>query len=339
MSPNLLSSEAQLRAYLATLTGGAPEGRFLDVRWRARGAPMRRRFIAADRIDAAVSLALTLAPRNDMYVGVALRDGNINGGRASISRCRVAWVESDDPATAEQLLAFVHQPTMIVSSGTAGHLQLYWLLGADCEPDQLHRVNRRLAIALGGDSACADPARILRLPGTFNHKHDPPGPVRLLAHRGGLVHTLTALAADLPEDAVVAASGEPVPARRAHRSRLEAELLAIPPAEYARVLVGRSPDREGKIRCPFHDDATPSLQLYPDGGFFCFGSACRRGGTIFDFAGHLWGLTPRGVGFLEIRTRLAYSFGVRPDPSGFLPPTGSGQLDERSQASPAGTRV
>lgn len=318
MSPNVLSPEAQLRAYLATVTGEDARGRFLDVRWRGGGTPMRRRFIAAKRAETAVGLALTLAPRNDVYVGVALRDGNTSGGRASVSRCRLAWVESDDPATAEHLLAFAHLPTMIVSSGTAGHLQIYWRLDADCWPDELHLVNRRLAVALAGDVACADPARILRLPGTFNHKHDPPRPVRLLAHRSESVYTLATLAAGLPGD-TVPATGGPLAARRAHRSRLESDLLAIPAAEYARVLAGREPNREGKIRCPFHDDATPSLQLYPDGGFFCFGSACRRGGTIFDFAAQLWGITPKGVGFLEIRTRLAHSFSVPPEANGFIP--------------------
>ena len=42
-------------------------------------------------------------------------------------------------------------------------------------------------------------------------------------------------------------------------------LLAVPATEYARVLVGRDPNRAGKITCPFHDDREPSLQLYEDG--------------------------------------------------------------------------
>jgi hypothetical protein len=34
-------------------------------------------------------------------------------------------------------------------------------------------------------------------------------------------------------------------------------------------------------RCPFHDDHTPSLTVYPDGGFKCFG--CEAHGTVVDF--------------------------------------------------------
>ena len=81
---------------------------------------------------------------------------------------------------------------------------------------------------------------------------------------------------------------------RAGAHPLDRELLAIPAAEYVRVLAGRSPNREGKVCCPFHADSHPSLQLYPDGGFYCFGSGCRRGGTIFDFAAHLWGIHAAG---------------------------------------------
>lgn len=38
-----------------------------------------------------------------------------------------------------------------------------------------------------------------------------------------------------------------------------------------------------KIRCPFHQDATPSLHIYDDGHWHCFG--CGRGGDVLDFAG------------------------------------------------------
>ena len=56
----------------------------------------------------------------------------------------------------------------------------------------------------------------------------------------------------------------------------------------------RAPNREGKIRLPVSQDSNPSLQLYPDGSFYCFGSGCRAGGSIFDFAARLWGIVPRG---------------------------------------------
>ena len=63
--------------------------------------------------------------------------------------------------------------------------------------------------------------------------------------------------------------------------------------------------RDGKIRCPLHEDRTPSMHVYDeaDRGVWCFG--CEQGGDIYTFAGLLWGLERRGGDFLEIRRRLA----------------------------------
>lgn len=55
------------------------------------------------------------------------------------------------------------------------------------------------------------------------------------------------------------------------------------------------------MRCPFHEDEHPSLQLYPE-DWYCFG--CRRGGSVVDFAGYLWNLHTRGSEVIEIRERL-----------------------------------
>ena len=293
------------------IAGTCGESRFFDVRWRRPAGPMRRRFFPLAALSDAQHTIEHLATRNDVYVGVAPRDTATRGGRAAISAAEVLWVESDDPQTALRLLAFAHPPSIAVASGSPGHLQLYWRLAAPCGVAALESANRRLALALGGDPASTDAARILRPPGTLNHKHDPPRRVEILACRPGLTVTLDALLKELAPD-----QGPSVPAARASdrrppRSPVDRALLAIPSAEYARVLAGRIPNREGKVRCPFHPDAHPSLQLYPDGGFYCFGSGCRRGGTIFDFAAHLWGIPPRGAGFRELRRRLAECFAER----------------------------
>jgi DNA primase len=68
------------------------------------------------------------------------------------------------------------------------------------------------------------------------------------------------------------------------------------------VASGLQPTRSGRVNCPFHEDRTPSLQLYEDGSFYCFG--CDRGGTIYDFAARLWGIGTERREFLELRARL-----------------------------------
>jgi len=42
-----------------------------------------------------------------------------------------------------------------------------------------------------------------------------------------------------------------------------------------------------RAQCPFHDDRTPSLQIYPeDGNFKCYGASCGLYGDVIDFVGH-----------------------------------------------------
>ncbi|MGI8903677.1 MAG: CHC2 zinc finger domain-containing protein [Solirubrobacteraceae bacterium] len=63
------------------------------------------------------------------------------------------------------------------------------------------------------------------------------------------------------------------------------------------------------MTCPFHrGDTTPSLQLYADGSWYCFG--CQRGGTIYDFAAALWGTGTKHREFIALRDRLAEELGL-----------------------------
>jgi hypothetical protein len=59
----------------------------------------------------------------------------------------------------------------------------------------------------------------------------------------------------------------------------------------------------------FHEDRTPSLQLYQDGTWCCYG-ACQAGGSVFDFAARVWSTGTKGQEFLRLRTRLAAELGV-----------------------------
>jgi len=45
------------------------------------------------------------------------------------------------------------------------------------------------------------------------------------------------------------------------------------------------------IRCPFHNDGNPSLVIYPDGTWKCFG--CGLYGDVVDFFAHQHQLTVR----------------------------------------------
>lgn len=62
-------------------------------------------------------------------------------------------------------------------------------------------------------------------------------------------------------------------------------------------------------RCPFHDDRTPSLFIFPDGGWRCFG--CQAHGDAVDLVAKLHNLRP-----IEAARVLAADFGIEmPDAS------------------------
>jgi len=301
-----------LLTYLRLLAGDAPRrGQFFDVRWAAGAHGMNRRFVPVLRPRDATRLIARLACATDVYVGVALRDGSTDGGKGAISGSHLLYVDSDDRHVPRNLAAFEHPPTIEVASGTPDHLHLYWRLHERAPSAQVESANRRIALLLGGDPASVDIARILRPPDTLNHRHEPPRAVRLLAHRPDARYALPDLTSGLPIDPRRAYARPSAP-RRVARTPLDRELLAIPAAEYVRVLANASPNPAGKVLCPFHEDSRPSLQLYPDGTFYCFGSGCRRGGTIIDFAAATWGLGTREQDFLAVRRRLASTFGIPP---------------------------
>jgi CHC2 zinc finger/RepB DNA-primase N-terminal domain len=296
-----------LDRYLRLLAGPAPRARLLEIRFALRHRDMGRLFIAANSAPGASRLIRRLAVRTDVYVGVCLRSRR-SGGRDAIEDSHLAFVEIDAPDALDRLHAFPHPPTMIVSSGSAGHAHAYFALSAPVPVPKLEQANRRLAHALGGDLACVDCARILRPPTSWNHKHTPPAPVELVELDRARRYDLEQLVDGL-EDPPGRPHATAAPGRRTQRTELDRLLLAIPAAEYVRTLVGVRPDRTGKIHCPFHGDRTPSLQLYDDGTWYCYG-ACRAGGSIFDFAARTWRMDTNGRAFLKLRARLADDLGL-----------------------------
>lgn len=130
--------------------------------------------------------SMTRQGRN-VYFGVACRlhiDGH------SLEDCGLLtalWADLDfgqiqEKTAREALAKFVLAPSAIVHSG--GGLHPYWLLDQpinlqDGRAPLVKGILRAMAIRLGADIASAEPARILRLPGTLNFNHGDPIPTTL----------------------------------------------------------------------------------------------------------------------------------------------------------------
>ncbi len=290
----------ELLSYLRMLAGDPKPSQFFDLRYAAPDGVMFQRFVSVLRIHQLAGRITTLARRADVYVGVALRD-RAHGDKSAISGSHMLYIECDDPGARERVENFAYSPSMIVASGSPGHLHVYWRLLERASSAQVESTNRRLAMVLQGEPGCADIVRLLRPPTSLNHKHTPPVAVRLLQHDANAHYALPEVTASLPTDAPPSCTCAPrASRRRLDRTALDRELLAIPASEYVRVLANLTPNLAGKVLCPFHQESRPSLQLYPDGTFYCFGRhskdrACRKGGTIFDFGAATWGLETRAA--------------------------------------------
>lgn len=289
--------------YLDVLTGRGQGQGWIELRFRHPDG-MRTRFYPVTRGHAAlVRCALRQGERQDVYLGCALRVAQ-RSDRAHVGEAWTLWAECDGPRSQERLESFVPAPSLLVASGTPGHVHAYWALDEPIGAVLLERGNRLLAAAVDGDPVCFDAARILRPPGTRNHKHSPSQPVRQLGGLAAEPYSVGSLMEALPALSVDSTSGaEP-------RSAGPDVLLQIAPERYVAELLGRAVGRDRKVSCPFHEDRTPSLHAYPtpERGWFCFG--CRRGGSIYDLAAELWRVEPRGAGFRGLRDRLTRMFSV-----------------------------
>ena len=85
------------------------------------------------------------------------------------------------------------QPSAVVLTGGGAHA--YWVLSEPELPHVCANLSRRMAAVVGGDMNACDIARILRLPGSLNHKYRPEYPARIAAMRDGGYH-----AADLDDE-------------------------------------------------------------------------------------------------------------------------------------------
>lgn len=300
----------QAERYLKTLTERAPRYGLLDVRYRTQGRRFSQVFLHADDRGAPRRMA-RLGQRADVYVGCAPRI-RPRGTREDVAPTALLWADCDDAQSVAKARAFIPKPTMIVASGSFDHAHMYWALSEVLDPTELSETNRRLAVKLGADVKCADATRILRVPGTWNHKRHP-SPVELV-HHSEKRHD--------PTEMLMALHGVEHSQRESRQNRAREQddpLQQIEPAHYVRLLTGRTIDREGKIACPFHQDDKPSLHVYPtpEQGWACFG--CKtpdgkpRGGDIYTLASHLWGIPTKGSGFIDLRARLDDVFGIKRD--------------------------
>lgn len=150
-----------------------------DPYWNARGTYSHRRWQERryrwpdDRVRLLGHADDLAGLPCDVYVAPALRTGDqrSQGGAAG-----PLWVWVDlDQAPADADLWETLRP-IVVHSGQPGHAHGYVPLTRPVDLGTHAQLGKALAARLGGDAKWSDES-LLRLPGTYNHKCDPPGAV------------------------------------------------------------------------------------------------------------------------------------------------------------------
>jgi hypothetical protein len=159
------------------------ESGFINLRF-IRDPRVENLFVNINELDTIPSIVKAHAGQNAFF-GVGLRrlgDGTKNG----ITEIPALWADLDlgkmtETARADtlaRLSGFPLRPSLQVNSGGGRHL--YFLLKEPAGPEDIVTVEgllRRLAAYLGGDRLVCDASHIMRIPGTLNHKYNPPRPV------------------------------------------------------------------------------------------------------------------------------------------------------------------
>lgn len=238
------------------------------------------------RPESAAEAALQFSDDYDVYAGVLPRT-KLSGGKDSLAPARLIFVECDDPTATQRALNNPIPPNIVVRS-SPGKAHCYWMTRELLKPEYVELACKRLAFHLGGDMRATDAARILRVPGTWNHKYEKPEWV-YLSRFGGDPCSAKDLVGHLPDPR---APAQPRPSRPRVSDPTTDRLRMIPAAEYAPWLAGR--ELNGHLmQCPFHNggqERTPSFHVRGPNEtlWHCFG--CGEGSDIFGLAARLWGL-------------------------------------------------
>ena len=162
--------------------------------------------------DPAEAARRGLALRGDLNVFYSVNPRRKGGGKkVDVTSVRTFWADLDfkhfpdgEAGAWAALRSFPLPPTCVVHSGQGLHV--YWNLTAPLRitgPDDptIGRVEgllSRLYAHLGGLDSVQDLSRVMRLPGSFNRKSDPPLPVTIVEHNPGTHYRLEDFEALLP---------------------------------------------------------------------------------------------------------------------------------------------
>lgn len=198
-------------------------------------------------------------------------------------------------------------PSMTVNSG--GGLHVYWISDTPMSPDEWRPYAEGLKTLLVREGVkcdtglTTDAARILRVPGTLNHKYNPPRPVELL-HHGQQYNFATDLA-------FLKHASESLERSALHTPPLVAPVkpgavFDTPDPAFAGLTSDDALQAGIGARGPFLVDPAP---IFADDGCSFLRDAKANGGA--DYANPLWNLSVLCTAFMENGNAIAHEISKR----------------------------
>jgi hypothetical protein len=139
------------------------------------------------KVDSAAEFCLKWSERRNVYYGILPRTRQ-EGTNDAVERAYWVWADLDGTADEDDYRKrYPFRPHVVISSGSGFHL--YWRIEPTEDLGEVREASNRIADTVGGDHV-GDPARILRVPGTYNYKGEEPVEVTTLDYHEGPRYTL-----------------------------------------------------------------------------------------------------------------------------------------------------
>lgn len=301
--------------FLAAWFARCPAGQYVEVRPlnKRRGCKPLRQTFATSLAEALAAIQASIQNQDDVYIG-ALPRRTPSGKASSVTALTWLWADIDygtvghaSPApyqTAHEafdaICALPIAPTMVVDTGGGYHV--WYALEREPSPTEWRDAISRLTHALHGDANAVDTPRILRVPGTANHKTDPPRPARFVSIDPDVAHPIAVfLALAEPPDSSPTSPPEyhPEPGTAPHPANPDRPFDRANEEPVAQVLdwLGVKMHREGArvyCACPVHGGKnTSQMQVGGDENIaYCYGD-CRKAYSPVDLVAAVHRVTPR----------------------------------------------
>ena len=297
----MTGNASDLDRYLRILAGANPAGRLIEIRSATAHGGMRQTFTPATRPDLAARTITRLAASTDVYVGVLLRRRRA-GGRHACERSHLAFIEIDrSRRDASGSSSTAPAERSIIASGGTRSRPCVLAAAAGRRPRRARasqpptRAPPRRRPRLRRRRPHSQAADLLELEST-PRRH--PSSCSCSSRPAATSSTSSPPASPTPPPIV---GQRPRPAAPRPTSSTSSS-SRFPPSPTCQRSPAANPTAPAKSAARFTTTATPASSSTTTAGT---ASACRTGGSIYDFGALLYGLDTRGREFLQLRQRLA----------------------------------